>query len=84
LNPQIREQLGLGEGVGGVLVQRTLNGSFAAQAGVLPGDILLEINRMPIRSVVEAQAALVKKEKSFLLKIQRQDATIIILMEMKQ
>jgi serine protease Do len=84
LNPQIREQLGLDGGSGGVLVQRVSRGSFAAEAGVLPGDVLFEINRKPIANVTEALAALKKKEKSYLLKIQRQDATLIVLMEMKR
>jgi serine protease Do len=84
LNPQIRSQLGLDGSTGGVLVQRVARGSFAAEAGVVPGDILFEINRKPIASVAEALAALKKKEKSYLLKIQRQDATLIILMEMKR
>jgi serine protease Do len=84
LNPQMREQLGLAGSAGGVLVQRVARGSFASEAGVLPGDVLFEINRKPIANVSEALAALKKKEKSYLLKIQRQDATLIILMEMKR
>jgi Do/DeqQ family serine protease len=81
LPAQARAELGLSAEAGGVLVQRIARNSFAHQAGVQSGDVLLEVNRKPVRTVAEAQAELVKKSKSFMLKILRQEGTIIILMD---
>jgi serine protease Do len=81
LTPQIRSQMGLPSDLNGVLVQRVMPRSFAAEAGVMAGDILLEVNRKPLKNIKEAQAELARKADSFLLKLQRQNSTIIILME---
>jgi Do/DeqQ family serine protease len=76
-----RRMVGLSEDEGGVLVQGVAQDSFARAAGVMPGDILLEVNRRPVKNVKDAVRLLNEKKKAFLLKLQRQNATIIILME---
>ncbi|NCN42468.1 Do family serine endopeptidase [bacterium] len=81
INPQVRSMLGLEADVQGVFVQQLVSDGFAAQAGVRPGDVIVEINRKPVTSVKEAVALLKKSSGEFLLKILREDSTIIILIE---
>lgn len=80
LSARQKEQLGLNDAVG-VLVQAVAPDSFAARAGVQPGDVLLEVNRQVVSNVSQAQKLLNQKKKAFLLKLQRRSATLIILME---
>jgi S1-C subfamily serine protease len=69
---EIRKELGLGEKFGGVIVVQVRMGSPADEAGLIRGDIILEIDRKPIRSVDDFDA-IVRKRKSYLLRIRRQD-----------
>lgn len=64
----------------GVLVTGVDPNGLAAQAGVAPGDVLLEINRIPVTSVAAAKSELDKKSRSFLVKILREGAVIILLL----
>ncbi len=81
LNAQARNMLGLDADVQGVFVQQVVGDSFAAQAGVRPGDVIVEINRKPIKNAKEALDILKNANGEFLLKILREDSTIIILVE---
>jgi len=81
LSAKQKSLLGLSEEQKGVVVQGVAPKTFASEAGVQPGDILLEVNRIAVGSVKEAQGKLNEKKKGFLLKLQRQNSTIIILME---
>lgn len=49
LTPQQRAELSLAEG--GIVVSAVSEGGLAANAGIEPGDILLELNMQPIQSV---------------------------------
>ena len=81
LSPRVRGMLGLEKGTEGVFVQQVVGDSFAGQAGVRPGDVIVEINRKSVSSVKAAIAQLKRSTKEFLLKILRDDSTIIILVE---
>jgi serine protease Do len=53
-----RNELGLDAEVRGAIVIGVEADSQAARQGVEPGDVIVEINRMPIDSADEARAAL--------------------------
>ena len=59
LTPELAKQLGLRNGQGVVVADVDPTGP-AAEAGVQPGDVILEVNRQPVRSPAEIQAALAR------------------------
>lgn len=58
LTPEIAAQLGLAPGTTGAVVASVDSGSPAAEAGIRPGDILVEVNRKPVRSPSDVRDAL--------------------------
>jgi serine protease Do len=50
LSPDVRQQLGLPENVHGAAVGSVRPGSPAEDAGIAPGDVILEVNRKPVSS----------------------------------
>jgi len=50
LNADVRQQLGIPEGVHGAAVGNVRAGSPADDAGIAPGDVILEVNRKPVNS----------------------------------
>lgn len=54
LQPQTRRQFGIPPQVRGALVVNVDPNSNAAEAGLRPGDVILQINRQPVRSADEA------------------------------
>jgi len=59
LTPELAERLGL-EKTEGVIVSGIMSGSPAAEAGLRPGDLILEINRTPVKTMEDYQNALKK------------------------
>jgi serine protease Do len=59
VTPELARSLKLPEGQG-LLVERVEEGSRAQNAGVVPGDVIVEVNRTPVTSVSTLQAALAK------------------------
>ncbi len=55
LTPDIRQQLGLGADVKGVVVSNVPADSPAAEAGLQRGDVIEQINRQPVNSVADYQ-----------------------------
>ncbi|MCW5889192.1 MAG: DegQ family serine endoprotease [bacterium] len=76
LGPEQRSQRELG-GDEGVLVADVAPDSPAAEAGIKPGDVLVEVNRTPVGSVQEARAAVnaTAKGKPLLLLVRPQDGS---------
>jgi serine protease Do len=50
LSPQLRQQLNLPERVNGAAIQAVRPASPAEEAGLAPGDVILEVNRHPVAS----------------------------------
>jgi serine protease Do len=51
LTPEFARQYGIARNTNGVAVRRVDPDSAAAQAGLEPGDVILEVNRQPVSSV---------------------------------
>jgi Do/DeqQ family serine protease len=65
--------------VEGVAVAKVERGSLAWRAGLRPGDIVLSINRQPVRSLAEASAALKQSgPDGLLLNIQRGNSALFL------
>jgi serine protease Do len=80
LTPEIAESLGAPIDLKGVVVTSVQPGSPAAEAGLEPRDIILEVNRAPVSGVAEYRKALrgVSKDKNVLLLVRRGDNTIFM------
>ena len=62
LNQADRAQLGLDAAVQGAIVIGVEDGSQAASLGIEPGDVIVQVNQMPISSAQEARAALAESQ----------------------
>lgn len=71
--PQYRGAIGidLTQSDGSVLVQSVFGDSPADHAGILPGDRLISINATPVKSIDEAQKAMIKNRS-------KQSATLVV------
>ena len=58
LTPDIARFLGLPEGTKGAIITEVVPGTRAAKAGLRAEDVILEVNRKPVRSAAETVAAL--------------------------
>ncbi len=63
LTPDIARQLGLPPGTAGVVIAGLEPGSAAEAAGLQPGDIIMEINRKPVRNLGDFKSAVSKLSK---------------------
>ncbi len=80
INEQIRQQYNLDEDVTGVIVTEVDQSSQAAGEGVMPGDVIVEINRQPITSVKDYAkiAKSIKPESAVLFLIRRGPNTLYL------
>jgi len=85
LTPKLAESLGIEEDQG-LLISDVASGSAAAEAGILRGDILLEINREKIENISQYRKALqaAQEKKSILLLIQRDQNTRFVVIETEE
>jgi serine protease Do len=60
LNSEIREQLQASSDVQGAVVARVQPGSPADNAGIASGDVIVSVNRKPVKSAQDVQQALSK------------------------
>ncbi len=65
----------------GVVVTRVQPGSPAARAGLRAGDVLLELNRVPVGNVREFEAAYGKAKDNLLLLVHRAGATVFVVVK---
>jgi serine protease Do len=80
LTPEIAEQLGV-ENNGGVVVTEVQPGSPADEAGLRRGDIIVEVNRNEVKDLAELREQLQASDKSVLMLIRRDDATLYVPMK---
>lgn len=77
ITPQMAESLGM-RAAEGVVITSVAPGSTAAQAGLRAGDVLLKINRSPIRTLSDYREVVgkIQKGKSVLFLVQRGGTTL--------
>jgi serine protease Do len=73
-----RRQLGYGREVVGALVTAVAEGSPADEAGMRPGDVILQVDRREVDSARAAAAALAKANPPILLLVRRGDSTVFL------
>jgi serine protease Do len=80
ITPDIAESLGLGTDIKGVVVSAVEPGSAADEAGMRRGDVILEVNREPVKDLASYRKALkgAAKGKSVLFLVRRGDNTIFV------
>jgi serine protease Do len=85
LTPEIAESLGLERGTGGVVVSGVEPGSPAEDAQLRRGDVILEVNRKPVKSAGEFSTAVrsTAADKSVLLLVKRGENTIFLALKPK-
>ena len=73
LIPEVRQQLNLPRGTHGVLIAAVAPDSEAAQGGLQPGDVIMDINRQPVRKLGDYRRIVGKlgEKESVLLLINR-------------
>jgi len=79
VTPQVAESLGL-KRAEGVVITVIDPGSAAEDAGLRRGDVILEVDRKPVKSVADYRKAVgeVKKGKGVLLLVRRGDSTLFL------
>jgi len=78
LTSQAARGLNLPAGAAGVVVSEVSPSSAAASAGLKPGDVIQEVNRRPVKSVAEFDAAVRNSKDGTLLLVSRDGHTIYI------
>ena len=86
LTPDIAENLGLPSDTKGVVVSGVESGSAAEDAGLHRGDVILEVNREPVKDLATYRKALkgTAKGKSVLFLVRRGDNTIFLALKPAQ
>jgi serine protease Do len=80
LTPEIARRYGLSRGERGVVVTQVEPDSNADNAGIREGDLILEMNRSPVRNTGDYERIVsgLKKGQSVLLLVNRQGRTLFI------
>lgn len=72
IDPDVAHELGLPETYQGVVVAQVVPGGPGFNAGLTRGDVILEVDRKPVKSI-EQFYNLVRAKKTYLLRVRRQD-----------
>jgi serine protease Do len=72
ITPEIARELDLPSKTAGVVVSHVNYGGPADRAGLMRGDLILEVSRQSVKDV-ESFYSLVKEKKSYLLRVRRAD-----------
>jgi serine protease Do len=78
LTPQVARGLKIPAGTMGVIVNEVSPSSDAAAAGLRQGDVILEVNRRPVKNVAEFEASVKNSKDGTLLLVNRDGRTIYI------
>src|SRR5262245_52265807 len=80
VTPANAKQLGLKDGSSGVVVRRVEDGSPAANAGIQPGDVILEVDRQPVKDVASLKSLVDKHAKGtpMVVLLHRESSTLYV------
>ncbi len=80
LTPQIARQLGVNAEEGGVVVVDVVDGGPAQRAGIRQGDLVVEMNRQPVKKVDDIANGLSKMKEGdmALLRVRRGDSALFV------
>ncbi|MCE5200008.1 MAG: Do family serine endopeptidase [Armatimonadota bacterium] len=80
LTSDLAKQLGIGDGVQGVVVRKVDPGSAADHAGIQPKDVITEVDNTPVTSVATFSKAMSKlgSGDTALVVVQRGDRSVIV------
>lgn len=80
LTPEVAERFGYDEAEGGVLITGVRSGSEAARRGLGRGDLIIQVNRQPVRSVKEYREVieLLDSGAAVLFRVRRGEANRLI------
>ena len=80
LTPEVAENLGIDKALKGVVVTQVEPGGPAGEAGLRRGDVVLEVNRKPVKNAQAYQKSVheTAKGKSLLFLVRRGDNTIFL------
>ncbi len=82
LDGKLRRQFNIPENVRGAIVVEVEDGSAAAEAGLKPGDVILEINKQPVKSSEDAvRLTEHPKDKTTLLRIWSQGGSRFLVVD---
>ncbi|MFO1417660.1 MAG: DegQ family serine endoprotease [Methylotetracoccus sp.] len=79
LNGTVLSTLPPGQGIEGVVIERIQSGSYAWQAGLRPGDLIVMVNRTPVRNLEQLKAA-AKGSRELLLNLQRGEGSFFLML----
>jgi serine protease Do len=80
ITPELARQLGVSAEEGGVVVADVVEGGPAQRAGIRPGDVVLEVNRIPVKKVEDVAAVVGKMKEGdmALLRVRRGDSAVYV------
>ncbi len=80
LTPEVAKQLGLNRNDKGVVITRVDPGSIADEVGLQRGDLIMEVNRKPVRNTDDYDELISKigKDEAILLLVNRQGRTMFV------
>ena len=78
LTDSARQQLGLTRDVKGALITGVASGSIAEEAGLRPGDVIMQVDRRDVDSGAAARKALTGADPPVLLLVKRGESTIFL------
>jgi serine protease Do len=80
LTPDISSKLNLARGTQGVVVNNVESGSVAEEAGIQAGDVVVELNRKPVRNTDDFRrlSKAIGKDESALLLLVRQNRKLFV------
>ncbi|SLM32756.1 Putative magnetosome protein with 2 PDZ-serine protease domains. Similar to the C-terminus of MamE proteins. Named mamP* in GenBank [Desulfamplus magnetovallimortis] len=76
----LRKQFDIPEDMNGVLVMMVLQGSAAARAGVLKGDLIRQVNQTPVNSLTDFFQSMQNTGSTVILYIYRDDSALLLQM----
>ncbi len=85
LNDELRRSFGLSDDTTGVVVTDVDPQSSAAEKGIRPGDVILEVDRKPVKSTKDVKRILknFKKGDTIVLLVKKREGTIFIPVEVQ-